>query len=109
MTEAKLIWMDGKLVPWAEANVHVLTHTLHYGLGLFEGIRCYKGKKGSAIFRLDEHVDRLFDSAHIFQIEIPFTKKEISDAIVKTVKANGLEECYIRPLVYIGYGQMGIY
>jgi len=101
--------MDGKLVPWGEANVHVLTHTLHYGLGLFEGIRCYKGKGGSAIFRLEEHVDRLFDSAHIFQLEMPFTKKQITDAIIKTVRANKLDECYIRPLVYIGYGQMGIY
>lgn len=109
MTEAKFIWMDGKLVPWGEANVHVLTHTLHYGVGLFEGIRCYKGRSGSAIFRLDEHVDRLFDSAHIFQLEMPFTKKQIADAIIKTVRANKLEECYIRPLVYIGYGQMGIY
>jgi branched-chain amino acid aminotransferase len=109
LTEAKLIWMDGKLVPWKDASVHVLTHTLHYGLGLFEGIRCYKGKSGSAIFRLDEHIDRLYDSAHIFQLEMPITKKQVADAIVKTVHANKLDECYIRPLVYIGYDQMGIY
>ncbi len=101
--------MDGKLVDWDKAQVHVLTHTLHYGLGMFEGIRCYKTARGSAIFRLDEHVDRLFASAHIFDIEIPYTKKEIRDAIIKTIKVNKLKECYIRPLVYIGYGAMGLY
>jgi len=103
------IWMDGKLVDWEKAQVHVLTHTLHYGLGMFEGIRCYKTDKGSAIFRLDEHVERLFASAHIFNIEVPYSRKEIRDAIIKTVTANKLKECYIRPLVYIGYGAMGLY
>jgi branched-chain amino acid aminotransferase len=103
------IWMDGKLVNWDDAKVHVLTHTLHYGLGAFEGIRCYKTEKGSAIFRLDEHVDRLFASAAIFLLKIPFSKAEIKSAIIKTVKANRLKECYIRPLVYIGYGAMGVY
>lgn len=103
------IWMDGKFVDWDKAQVHVLTHTLHYGLGMFEGIRCYRTEKGSAIFRLDEHVDRLFASAHIYNIEIPYTKKEIRDAIIKTVTVNKLRECYIRPLVYIGYGAMGLY
>lgn len=101
--------MDGKLVDWDKANVHILTHTLHYGLGVFEGIRCYKTIKGSAIFRLDEHVDRLFSSAHIFNIEIPYSKDEIRQAIIKTIKINKLRECYIRPLVYIGYGAMGLY
>lgn len=101
--------MDGKFVDWDKANVHILTHTLHYGLGMFEGIRCYKTEKGSAIFRLDEHVNRLFASSHIFNIEIPFSKKEIRDAIIKTVTINKLRECYIRPLVYIGYGAMGLY
>jgi branched-chain amino acid aminotransferase len=101
--------MDGKFVAWDDAKVHVLTHTLHYGLGVFEGIRCYKTEKGSAIFRLDEHVDRLFNSAHIFMIEIPFSRKEIRDAIIQTVKVNKMRECYIRPLVYIGYGAMGVY
>jgi branched-chain amino acid aminotransferase len=103
------IWMDGKLVNWDDAKVHVLTHTLHYGLGAFEGIRCYKTEKGSAIFRLDDHVDRLFASAEIFLLKIPFSKAEIKAAIIKTVKANRLKECYIRPLVYIGYGAMGVY
>jgi len=101
--------MDGKLVDWDKAQVHVLTHTLHYGLGMFEGIRCYKTDKGSAIFRLDEHVERLFASAHIFNIAIPYSRKEIRDAIIKTVTVNKLKECYIRPLVYIGYGAMGLY
>ena len=101
--------MDGKLVDWEKAQVHVLTHTLHYGLGMFEGIRCYKTDKGSAIFRLDEHVERLFASTHIFNIEMPYSRKEIRDAIIKTVTANKLKECYIRPLVYIGYGAMGLY
>lgn len=100
--------MDGTLVNWDDAHVHVLTHTLHYGLGVFEGIRCYKTAKGSAIFRLDEHIDRLFNSAHIFMMKIPYSKKEISNAIVQTIKANKLKECYIRPLVYLGYGAMGL-
>ncbi len=101
--------MDGKLVAWDKANVHILTHTLHYGLGAFEGIRCYNTPKGPAIFRLDEHVSRLFQSAHIFQMEIPFTEAEIRKAIIDTVRKNRLKECYIRPLVYIGYGAMGLY
>ena len=103
------IWMDGKFVSWDNATVHILTHTLHYGLGVFEGIRCYETRKGTAIFRLDEHIDRLFNSAHIFLIEIPYSKAEIRDAIIKTIKANKIKECYIRPLVYIGYGAMGLY
>ena len=107
--KTKKIWMDGRFVDWDDANVHVLTHTLHYGLGVFEGIRCYRTEKGSAIFRLDEHVERLFDSAHIFMMEMPFTRKEITSAIIETVRVNKIRECYIRPLVYIGYGAMGLY
>jgi branched-chain amino acid aminotransferase len=103
------IWMDGSLVDWADAKVHVLTHSLHYGLAAFEGLRCYKGKSGSAIFKLHEHVDRLFDSAHIGMMTIPYEKKQIAEAIVETVRSNKLEACYIRPLVYIGYGAMGVY
>ena len=109
LNKTEKIWMDGKLVNWDEAKIHVLTHTLHYGLGAFEGIRCYKTDKGSAIFRLDEHVDRLFASARIYMLDIPFSKAEIKSAIIKTVTANRLKECYIRPLVYIGYGAMGLY
>jgi branched-chain amino acid aminotransferase len=103
------IWMDGKFVDWDNATVHILTHTLHYGLGVFEGIRCYETRGGPAIFRLDEHIERLFKSAHIFLIDIPYSKREIKDAIIKTVRTNKIKECYIRPLVYIGYGAMGLY
>ena len=109
LTESKKIWMDGKFVDWADANVHILTHTLHYGTGAFEGIRCYKTKSGPAIFRLREHVDRLLDSCHILKIDPPFSHAEISRAIMDTVKVNGLKECYIRPLVFIGYKNMGLY
>ncbi|MEW6053433.1 MAG: branched-chain amino acid transaminase [Nitrospirota bacterium] len=103
------IWMDGKFVDWDKAHVHVLTHTLHYGLGVFEGIRCYETKKGPAVFRLNEHVDRLFSSAHIFLMEIPYTPKQIRDAVIETIQVNKIRECYIRPLAYIGYGAMGLY
>ncbi|MEW6418895.1 MAG: branched-chain amino acid transaminase [Nitrospirota bacterium] len=103
------IWMDGKFVDWDNATVHILTHTLHYGLGVFEGIRCYETGKGPAIFRLDEHIDRLFNSARIFLMDVPYTKEEIKDAIIKTVRVNKIKECYIRPLVYIGCGAMGLY
>lgn len=103
------IWMDGDFVDWDNANVHVLTHSLHYGLGVFEGIRCYETKRGPAIFRLKEHVNRLFSSAHISLIKMPYTKEDIGEAIIKTVAVNKIKECYIRPLVYIGYGAMGIY
>lgn len=107
--ESRKIWMDGRLVDWKDAQVHVLTHSLHYGLGVFEGIRCYRGDRGSAVFRLKEHVDRLFASAHVVQMKIPYTPEQIARAVVETVKVNGLDECYIRPLVYIGYGGMGLY
>ncbi len=109
LQKTKKIWMDGKFVNWDDAQVHVLTHTLHYGLGVFEGIRCYETAKGSVIFKLDEHIERLFDSAHIFLMDIPYTKDRIRKAVIDTVKINGLKECYIRPLVYIGYGAMGLY
>lgn len=101
--------MDGRLVPWREATVHVLTHTLHYGLGVFEGIRCYRTDDGrSAVFRLPEHVRRLFESAHINLMEVPFSEEQISAAVAETLRANGLAEGYIRPLVYIGDGVMGL-
>ncbi|HAM52915.1 MAG TPA: branched chain amino acid aminotransferase [Nitrospiraceae bacterium] len=103
------IWMDGKLVDWDKAQVHVLTHSLHYGLGVFEGIRCYETARGPAIFRLKEHVDRLFGSAQIFLLEVPFSPKEIEEAIINTVTVNNIKECYIRPIIYIGYGSMGLY
>jgi len=108
--KVETIWLDGKLVDWDKAQVHVLTHTLHYGLGVFEGIRCYRCQDGqSAVFKLQEHVDRLFDSAHISQITIPFSREEIFQAIIETLKANKLQEGYIRPIVFIGDGEMGLY
>ena len=109
LKEAEKIWMDGQFVNWKDARVHVLTHTLHYGVGAFEGIRCYKAGEGSAIFRLDDHVERLFASAHIMSIEIPYTREEIKEAIKETVRINRLDACYIRPIVYVGYGSMGLY
>jgi branched-chain amino acid aminotransferase len=107
-TPGTRIWMDGTMVAWDEARVHVLTHTLHYGLGLFEGIRCYRTDRGPAIFRLSEHVTRLFEGAQIIGMQLPFTDEQISAAIKQTVRENDLEECYIRPLVYVGYGKMGL-
>lgn len=109
LTPTEKIWMDGAWVNWPDANVHILTHSLHYGLSVFEGIRCYKGVNGSAIFRLPEHIDRLFESAHIAFLDIPFSRKELVDAVVETVRVNRLEACYIRPIVYLGYGEMGLY
>ena len=110
LAKTEKIWMDGKLVNWDDAKVHVLTHTLHYGLGVFEGIRCYRTQDGkSAVFRLKEHVDRLFESAHIGLMEIPFSREEIFKAILETLRVNGLKEGYIRPLVFIGDGEMGLY
>ncbi len=104
------IWFDGKMVLWDEAKVHVLTHTLHYGLGVFEGIRCYQCQDGrSAVFRLGSHIDRLFSSALIAQIKIPYSKEEIQEAIFETLRANELKEAYIRPIVFIGDGTMGVY
>jgi branched-chain amino acid aminotransferase len=103
------IWLDGGFVPWGEANVHVLTHTLHYGLGVFEGIRCYRTDDGgSAVFRLPEHNRRLFDSAHILSMRIPYSREEILEACVETVRRNALDECYIRPLAFLGDGEMGL-
>jgi branched-chain amino acid aminotransferase len=107
--ETSKIWMDGEFVDWADAKVHVLTHTLHYGLGVFEGIRCYRTAEGPAVFRLPEHVERLFKSAHISAIRMPYSQKQFSEAILETIRINELEEGYIRPLVYIGYGAMGLY
>ena len=108
MKEIGKIWMNGKLVPFKDAKVHVLTHALHYSTAVFEGIRCYNTSNGSAIFRLPEHVDRFFNSAKLYGMKIRYTKKQILDAIIRTVKASGLKECYIRPIAYYGYGTMGL-
>ena len=108
MKEIGKIWMNGKLVPFKDAKIHVLTHALHYSTAIFEGIRCYNTPKGSAIFRLPEHVERFFRSAKLYSMKMQFTKEQISEAIVKTVKASSLKECYIRPIAYYGYGTMGL-
>lgn len=103
-----VIWMDGQMVPWRDANVHVLTHSLHYGMGVFEGIRAYNTEQGTAIFRLQAHTDRLFDSAHIMGMKIPFSKEEINEACRAAVRDNDLETAYVRPLVFYGSEGMGI-
>jgi len=102
------IWMDGELVDWEDATVHILTHTLHYGSGVFEGIRAYETAHGPAVFRLTDHIERLFDSARIFMIDIPYSPEELVEATKETIRVNGLQSCYIRPLVYLGYGEMGL-
>lgn len=102
------IWMDGEMIPWREAKVHVLTHTLHYGMGAFEGVRAYKTDKGAAIFKLEEHTKRLFNSAKILQMKIPFDEATISEAQKKVVVANELESAYIRPLIFYGSEGMGL-
>ena len=102
------IWMDGKLLDWEDATVHVLTHGLHYGSGVFEGVRAYETKRGTSVFRLPDHIRRLFRSAHVYQMEIPFSAEELVQAVRDTVRENGLGSCYIRPLVYRGYGEMGL-
>ncbi|MBF0491730.1 MAG: branched-chain-amino-acid transaminase [Deltaproteobacteria bacterium] len=104
------IWLDGKMINWDEANVHVLTHTLHYGMGVFEGIRCYETDDGkSAIFKLEEHIDRLYDSAHILLMKIPFPKSEVLEACKEIFRVNKLKAGYLRPLVFLGDGEMGLY
>jgi branched-chain amino acid aminotransferase len=108
MKEVGKIWMNGKLVPFKNAKVHVLTHALHYSTAIFEGLRCYNTPKGSAIFRLPEHVDRFFNSAKMYSMKMQYNKKQITDAIIKTVKNSTLKECYIRPLAYYGYGELGL-
>ena len=102
------IWMDGELVAWDEARVHILTHSLHYGSGVFEGIRAYPTSQGAAVFRLTDHIRRLFNSAKIFMIDVPFSPQQLIDATKETVRVNELDECYIRPIVYLGYGEMGL-
>ena len=103
-----VIWNDGKMVPWRNATTHVLTHTLHYGMGVFEGIRAYQTTLGTAIFRLSEHTDRLFNSAHIFMMKIPYDKATLMQAQLEVVKQNRLNSCYIRPIIFYGSEDMGI-
>ncbi|UUY02315.1 branched-chain amino acid transaminase [Svornostia abyssi] len=109
MQQADLIWMNGQLIPWDDAKVHVLTHGLHYGTSVFEGVRCYDTEIGPAVFRHAEHVDRLFRSAELYYMPIPFTREQLRDATNATIAGNNLRSCYIRPLVFRGYGQMGLF
>jgi branched-chain amino acid aminotransferase len=102
------IWMDGELVPWDEARVHVLTHSLHYGSGVFEGIRTYSTADGPAVFRLTDHIERLLDSATLIMMEIPYSRDELVEACKLTVRESGLDSCYVRPIAYLGYGEIGL-
>jgi branched-chain amino acid aminotransferase len=104
MPEAEFIWFNGKLIPWRDAKIHVLSHVVHYGTSFFEGMRCYETPRGPAVFRLKEHVDRLYDSCKIYRVEIPYSRDDITQAILETIRANKLASCYIRPVVYRGYG-----
>jgi branched-chain amino acid aminotransferase len=108
MQKSSKIWLNGDLVDWDQAKIHVLTHGLHYGTGVFEGIRCYETSEGTIIFRMQEHVKRLFDSAKIYMMEMPYGFDDICDAIILTVKSNSLPNCYVRPIAYYGYGKMGV-
>ena len=108
ITTTPKIWMNGKLVDWADAQIHVLTHTLHYGTGVFEGIRAYETANGPAVFRLTEHIERLFNSAKILMMDIPYSVEEIVEAVKETVRSTGLPGCYVRPIAYYGYGEMGL-
>jgi branched-chain amino acid aminotransferase len=108
ITPTEKIWFNGELIPWGDAKIHILTHSLHYGTGVFEGIRAYGTERGPAVFRLTEHIERLFDSAKIMMMDIPYTVDELVQATKDTVRSTGLPSCYIRPIVIYGYGEMGL-
>lgn len=108
MTPTEYIWMNGKLVKWDDAKIHICSHVIHYGSCVFEGMRVYKTRKGPVAFRLRDHTERLFNSAKIYRMGIPFTVEQIDEAILNTIGANGLEECYVRPVVYRGFGELGV-
>lgn len=107
--KAKYIWVNGKFVEWDEAKVHILTHALHYGSGVFEGIRAYATKKGTAVFRLTDHMKRFFKSAKVYFMDIPYTLEELVEATKELIRRNNLESCYIRPIAFRGYGEMGLF
>src|SRR5918993_12135 len=107
-SETGKIWMNGKLVDWKDATVHVASHVIHYGSGVFEGIRAYDSKGGAHVFRLPEHMRRLADSCRVYRMEPPYSTSELSDALLETIRVNGYKSCYIRPLIYRGYGQLGV-
>lgn len=106
--KGKYVWMDGQFVPWENAKLHIAAHVIHYGTGVFEGERCYRTKKGSACFRLREHTDRLFNSAKIYRMDVPFSKEDIINATIELIKKNEQQECYIRPIIYRGYAELGV-
>lgn len=108
MQKADKIWYNGELVPWEDATIHVLSHALHYGTSFFEGMRCYETEQGPACFRLDEHLRRLINSLKIYRTESPYSVEELKAAVLETIRANGLKSCYIRPIVYRGYGELGV-
>ena len=107
--QSKFIWFNGKIIPWDDARIHVMSHVLHYGSGVFEGIKCYSTEQGPAIFRLDEHIHRLFESGKKYGIQIPFTENNIFDASIETVRINGFQSCYIRPIAFYGYDTLGVH
>ncbi len=109
MDPSDLIWMNGELIPWEDAKVHVLTHGLHYGTGVFEGVRCYDTEIGPAVFRNVDHIDRLFKSAELYYMPIPYTREQLRQATLETIARNNLRECYIRPIAFRGYGTMGLF
>ncbi len=109
MEQAELIWMNGEFVAWEDATVHVLTHGLHYGTGVFEGVRCYDTEIGPAVFRHADHIDRLFKSAELYYMPLPFTREQLREATLELIGRNGLRACYIRPLAFRGYGTMGLF
>jgi branched-chain amino acid aminotransferase len=106
--KSEKIWMNGKLVPWDEANIHIGSHVIHYGSAVFEGIRCYATPEGPAVFRLDAHTERLYNSAKIYRMDVPYTTQQLDQAVVETIAVNKLDACYIRPIVYRGYGELGV-
>ena len=108
ITQVEKIWMDGELVDWAEAKIHVLSHALHYGTGVFEGIRAYETVRGPAVWHLDEHLRRLFRSAKLYHMDMPFSGETLTEATKDVIRANGLQSCYVRPLAFRGYGEMGV-
>jgi branched-chain amino acid aminotransferase len=108
MKDKSKIWMDGKLVAWNNAKIHILTHGLHYATAVFEGIRCYSTKKGPAIFRLEEHINRLVNSCKMYHMTLEYSEKELKESIIETIKINNVQDCYIRPICYYGYGKMGV-
>ncbi len=108
MAKTKYVWMDGNFVEWEDAKIHLMSHVIHYGTGVFEGLRCYDTPNGSVIFRLKEHTDRLFNSAKIYRMEIPFSQDDINKATIELIKKNGLKAAYIRPIAYRGYGELGV-